>query len=264
MNTKLPPQTLLPITEDDIVDYLLNTPDFFERHAELLASVQLVGPHGGRAISLQERQALMLREKIKQSEAKVMGMIRNAHDNMGLEIKLQSWLCDLLKVRMPVDIPHTLTNSLRKSFDLPYAVLRLWDLPTALQNATTMADSNSALSFTRPVNSAFKQHVSDLRIAFCGKQLSNPDQQQMACDLVASDPAHACSAESSDAVAPVLASLALLPIRATTAADGSAKTCGLLLLGSYQADRFSEDMGLEFLQNFAALANAALSRLYAD
>ena len=33
-------QTLSPITEDDIANYLLQTPDFFERHAEVLATVQ--------------------------------------------------------------------------------------------------------------------------------------------------------------------------------------------------------------------------------
>ncbi|MCB1940190.1 MAG: DUF484 family protein, partial [Rhodocyclaceae bacterium] len=46
-----------PITEDDIANYLANTPDFFERHAELLASVHLTSPHSKRAVSLQERQA---------------------------------------------------------------------------------------------------------------------------------------------------------------------------------------------------------------
>ena len=30
-----------PITEDDIANYLANTPDFFERHAELLAAAAL-------------------------------------------------------------------------------------------------------------------------------------------------------------------------------------------------------------------------------
>ena len=30
-----------PITEDDIANYLANSPDFFQRHAELLASVHL-------------------------------------------------------------------------------------------------------------------------------------------------------------------------------------------------------------------------------
>jgi uncharacterized protein YigA (DUF484 family) len=27
-----------PITEDDIANYLANTPDFFQRHAQMLAS----------------------------------------------------------------------------------------------------------------------------------------------------------------------------------------------------------------------------------
>ncbi|RZI97084.1 MAG: DUF484 domain-containing protein, partial [Variovorax sp.] len=35
-----------PITEDDIANYLANTPDFFERHAQLLGTVQLTSPHG--------------------------------------------------------------------------------------------------------------------------------------------------------------------------------------------------------------------------
>ena len=54
-----------PITEDDIADYLGSNPEFFERHAELLAAVHLSSPHNQRAVSLQERQAEMLREKIK-------------------------------------------------------------------------------------------------------------------------------------------------------------------------------------------------------
>ena len=52
------------ITEDDIAGYLANTPGFFDRHAALLASVQLTSPHGTRAVSLQERQVDMLRERI--------------------------------------------------------------------------------------------------------------------------------------------------------------------------------------------------------
>jgi len=52
-----------PITEDDIANFLVNTPDFFARHAELLSAVRLTSPHGQRAVSLQERQAEMLREK---------------------------------------------------------------------------------------------------------------------------------------------------------------------------------------------------------
>ena len=51
-----------PITEDDIANYLANTPDFFQRHAELLAAVQFTSPHSHRTVGLQERQAELLRE----------------------------------------------------------------------------------------------------------------------------------------------------------------------------------------------------------
>ena len=49
--------TMNPITEDDIANYLANTPAFFERQAALLASVQLTSPHGNRAVSLDEGSA---------------------------------------------------------------------------------------------------------------------------------------------------------------------------------------------------------------
>ena len=78
-----------PITEDDIANYLANTPDFFARHAELLASVQLNSPHGNRAVSLQERQAEMLREKIKALEHRLMDMVRHGNENMIIPIDSQ-------------------------------------------------------------------------------------------------------------------------------------------------------------------------------
>ena len=63
------------ITENDIAEYLANTPGFFERHAEMLATIQLTSPHGQRAVSLQERQMEMLRERIKGLEKKIVEMI---------------------------------------------------------------------------------------------------------------------------------------------------------------------------------------------
>ena len=73
-----------PITEDDIAQFLTNTPGFFERHAEVLASVQITSPHGARAVSLQERQAEMLREKIKGLEQRIMDMVRHSTENTAI------------------------------------------------------------------------------------------------------------------------------------------------------------------------------------
>ncbi len=79
-----------PITEDDIANFLANTPDFFERHAELLATVQLSSGHGGRAVSLQERQAGMLRDKIKALESKMVDMIRHGQETSALPTSCSS------------------------------------------------------------------------------------------------------------------------------------------------------------------------------
>jgi uncharacterized protein YigA (DUF484 family) len=86
-----------PITEDDIAHYLSITPDFFQRHAELLAAVQFTSPHSNRAVSLQERQAEMLREKIKLLEQRLMEMIRNGNENVLLSDKILRWATALLQ-----------------------------------------------------------------------------------------------------------------------------------------------------------------------
>ena len=114
------------ITEDDIANFLANTPDFFERHAEMLATVQLSSGHGNRAVSLQERQAGMLREKIKGLETRVVEMIRHGNDNEVIASRLQLWTQRLLGVSdadsMPNVIAQGLMADLHRFVDL--AILR--------------------------------------------------------------------------------------------------------------------------------------------
>src|SRR5450830_251793 len=105
-----------PITEDDIANYLANTPDFFMRHAELLAAVQLNSPHGHRAVSLQERQAEMLREKIKMLEHRLMDMMRNGHDNMLLTDKLLQWARSLFLATDPLALPGEMAAEIQDQF----------------------------------------------------------------------------------------------------------------------------------------------------
>ena len=99
-----------PITEDDIAHFLANTPGFFERYAEVLASVQITSPHGARAVSLQERQAEMLRDKIKGLEHRIMEMVRNSSDNASIAHKIHRWSCALAKVQDPRQLPHTVSE----------------------------------------------------------------------------------------------------------------------------------------------------------
>ena len=59
------------MNDREVADYLLANPEFFGQHAELLATIRLANPHGKAAISLQERQMEMLRDKNKHLERRL-------------------------------------------------------------------------------------------------------------------------------------------------------------------------------------------------
>ena len=60
---------------EDVAQYLQSNPQFFEEHLETLAQITLPHPHGGRTISLSERQLVSLREKNKELERKLHELI---------------------------------------------------------------------------------------------------------------------------------------------------------------------------------------------
>ena len=140
------------ITENDISNYLLNTPGFFERHAELLATVQLTSPHGHRAVSLQERQMEMLREKIKLLERERMAMIRHGRENEAIADRLHRFIRSILLARTPADVPDVMLASLQHEFLIPQAALRMW-------GACSWDGVMPASAMASPIASA----VSDLR-----------------------------------------------------------------------------------------------------
>ena len=216
---------MAPITEDDIANYLANTPDFFERHAELLAAVQLTHPHSQRAVSLQERQALMLREKIKSLEHRIMDMIRHGHENMVLTDKLHRWACDMLAAPA-ADLPVLAVENIRELFQVPQVALRLWDV----------ADSSAA--YAQGVSESVRTHAATLETPYVG-----PSQDVEAVQWLEA-PAQA-------------ASVALMALRPAPGQDAF----GLLVLASPDAQRFNSQMGTELLERLAQLAGAALSVL---
>jgi uncharacterized protein len=216
------------ITEDDIADFLLNTPDFFERHAELLASVQLSSGHGNRAISLQERQAGMLREKIKGLEGRVVEMIRHGQDNLVNSGKMLAWTCKLLQTKEARNLPDAIAQGLASEFQIPQAAIKVWGVD----------DSYAEQSFATGVSSDVQAFAASLTTPYCGANagfeaagwLPEPEQAR---------------------------SLALIALR-----DGAeAPVSGLLVLASPDAERFQGGMGTEFLERLGELAGAALSRL---
>lgn len=221
--------SMQPITEEDIAQFLIHTPDFFERHADLLGAVQLTSPHGGRAVSLQERQAEMLREKIKVLEQRLMEMMRHGTENMLIGDKLQRWARQLFLVARPADLPAVLVSEMRAQFSVPQAALKLWDV------AQDFTDE----PFAQGASDDVKSLASSLAAPYCGVN-SGFDAVHWLDDPQAA------------------ASLALIPLRASAAAPAF----GLLVLASPDSQRFQAGMATDFLERIAELASAALSRLH--
>jgi len=230
MNTPVNQALNNPITEDDIAHYLANTPDFFQRHAELLAAVQFTSPHSHRAVSLQERQAEMLREKIKLLEQRIMEMIRNGNENVLLSDKILRWARTLLVSGEPQALPAQITQEIQQQFSVPQVGLRLWGV----------APDYAALGFAQGVSEDAKVFAASLTEPFCG--LNTGFEAVAWLD----DPAS-------------VTSLALIPLR--QGGGSAAPVFGMLVLASMDAQRFNSGMGTEFLARIGELAGAALSRL---
>jgi uncharacterized protein YigA (DUF484 family) len=222
---------LNPITEDDIAQYLSNTPDFFLRHAELLAAVQFTSPHSHRAVSLQERQAEMLREKIKGLEQRIMEMIRHGNDNVILSDKILRWARSLLLVTEATALPEQIVLDLTIQFSVPQVGLRVWD----------MAPEHAGMGIAKDVSGDAKVFASSLLEPFCGLNTGFEAVSWL------EDPT-------------TVTSLALIPLRLGIGTSPT-PAFGMLVLASGDAYRFTNSMGTEFLARIGELASAALSRL---
>lgn len=228
MNTPMNTNALNPITEDDIAGFLLNTPDFFIRNAELLSAVQITSPHGNRAVSLQERQAEMLRDKIKLLEQRIMDMIRHGNENMIIADRLQRWARSLFLTVSPQDLPQTMVEELQAQFMVPQVAIKVWGVDEAFSDAP----------FAQGASSDVKSLASSLMAPYCGVNAGFEAVGWLP------DPS-------------VVASVALIALRAS----GAAQAFGLIVLASPDAQRFHAGMGTDFLERLAELGSAALSRL---
>ncbi len=220
------------ITEHDIANYLANTPGFFERQAELLGAIQLTSPHGGRAVSLQERQMEMLREKIKGLEGKIIEMIRHGQENVAIADRLHRWTRELLLTADAAELPSVLVGGLQREFMIPQGGIRLWGA------RPEFADE----AFATPVSDDARSFAASLTLPYCGLN-------------------SAFEAAGWLEDAPSVMSLAMIPLRAPGGSAATDGCFGLLVLGSPDPTRYSADMGIDFLQRIGEIASASLVRL---
>ena len=251
------------MNEREVADYLLSDPDFFARHAELLAAVKLTSPHGNRAVSLQERQMEMLREKNKQLDRRLAELMRHGHENDSIVTRLTHWTTLVVAERDTHTLPQTLIRSLADVFEMPAVALRVWDL----------AEAHAQADYASGVGEEIRLFANSLTLPYCGlntgfeaaQWLSMP---QAACKLPIAESAEAVAETPAETA---IASVALIALRipakpAPLTGDPAraldpAPVFGLLAMGSPDPRRFHDGMATDFLEQIGELTSAALSRL---
>lgn len=217
------------LRDEDVVRHLKAHPDFLLAHPEALASVSVPDPHGGRAISLHERQLEVLREKNRAMERRLSELIRVGQENEAIGEKLLNWTRQLLLVGESAQLPQTVVDGMQSLFAVPQVALRLWGVREAFRG----------LPFAAPVAVDAITLANSMKQPYCG---ANADFQ-----------AATWLPEGGRATR----SIALLPLRR----GAEPATFGMLVLGSADPSRFEAGLGTAFLERIAEMASAALSRL---
>ncbi len=231
-------------TDQAIADYLLTHPEFFNQHADLLASIRLQVPHYPGVLSLQERQMQILRDRQLQLEQRLGDLLQYGRENDSLASKLSHFTTRLLAERETQHLLQTALTSLKAIFAIPQVGLRMWGV----------AKRYAHTPYNEDVGEEVRTFAQQLVSPYCGTDFSFPAAQWC------SETAHA-----SDTLATVPktltepASVALLALR-----HPGIPTCpafGLLVMGSPDANRFQADAATDYLVHLGAVLGAALSRL---
>jgi uncharacterized protein YigA (DUF484 family) len=208
---------------EDVAGYLQQHPEFFEQYADALAEISIPHPHGGRTISISERQILTLREKGKQLEGKLREIIQFGEQNDAIGEKMHRLALALLGARDIGAVVNSVYHNLREDFAVPHVVLRVW-----------RSDGGADLPEFSPVSGAVRDFAASLTHPYC-------------C-------AHAMvdTAALFGEAAPHLRSFSYVPLR-----DGDA--FGLVALASEDPQRFYPEMGTLYLKRLGELIAAALA-----
>ncbi|MBA2689363.1 MAG: DUF484 family protein [Burkholderiales bacterium] len=206
-----------------IAEYLRQNPDFFEANITLLTDVEIPHPHGGRAISISERQVLALREKNRLIEGKLAELIQFGEENDAISGKIHRFACQLIGARQLDDVLAMTCTDLRESFAVPHALVRLWHPALAPNGRPETVETTTEI----------RDFVAAMKTPYCGAHGVYETDRWFG------------------EAAPHLKSFAMAPLAGQS-------TFGVLLLASEDAQRFYPEMGTLYLTRIGELVSAAI------
>jgi len=208
---------------NDVAQFLRSNPQFFDQHPQLLESIVVPHPHGGRAIPLTERQIVSLREKVRLLEVKLGELLRFGEDNDAIAEKVHRLSLALMGAKDFAASAQALYFHLREDLAVPHVALRIWGkaLPEGCPEGS-------------PVDDGLRDRAETMGAPQCGAAAGSPF-----ATLFGEAQEH-------------IRSIALIPL-------GQTRTIGLLALGSEDPQRFYAEMGTLYLRRIGELAAGALA-----
>lgn len=208
---------------DDFARFLRANPQFFDQNPELLETIQVPHPYGGRAIPLAERQTVALREKARALEGRLAELMTVGEENDAISEKVHRLAVALVGARDFPALVRSLYFHLREDFAVPHVVLRVWGKSVPVD-----------FDESQPVEEAQREQAAMMGAPQCGPAQGN-----------------AFAAWFKDA-AEHIRSLALVPL-------GQTQVFGLLALASEDPKRFYPDMGTLYLRRIGELCAAGVT-----
>jgi hypothetical protein len=205
--------------EEEIAEYLIAHPDFFERHADALAAIDIPHPTGD-AVSLIERQVRTLREQSSNYRRQLEELVTVARDNDALAKRLHRLTLALIETRSFDEVLNTLQDELREQFKADSVEMKLF--------ASEQLDAHAH----EPGPALFRDFLQRAR-PNCGQL----DKEQLE---------YLFGPQAGET-----GSAALIPLTAPPLA-------GVLAIGSRDPDRFHEGKSVDFLQRLAEVVSATL------
>ncbi len=226
--------------EARLADYLVDHPDFLERHPEVLAALEIAHRQSG-AVSLVERQVRVLREQIEQLQGRMGELIGVAERNHRLYEAIGAMTRRLLQVETVAALLEVLDDSLLATFTADHVAILLFaehlPLPKAVPDDGRVVVRHASLE--EPGLESVAGLVAD------GSPRCGPLPDSVSRGLFP------------EIDAPLMASAVLLPLRT----DHAGHAFGLLAIASADGHRYTADQGTEFMQQVASVVAAVLERL---
>jgi uncharacterized protein YigA (DUF484 family) len=212
---------------EDVAKYLQEHPEFFDSYAELLATIYVPHPYGGRAIPLAERQVLSLREKSRALEGKLRELVQFGEENDLIGDRVHRLAVTLAGARDFAATVRAALFNLREDFGVPGVALRLW-----------WPERTSSQPEFEPVSTEAQVFATSLAAPYFSERPMFESESWLERN---EEP---------------FKSFAYVPLRGE-------QNFGVLALASTDPQRFAADMGTLYLERIGELTSSALLRCLA-